>query len=271
MPPLSLLWSCGPFRSAFFPPLHQMPVPCAMLVSHRVHPFPSSLHVHLHWHAMSIHQPSAPIAAPSVTAPSSESGPHVIQCHWSSLPSFPRCWFFVPSSLLRVLTSPTPVWNSVPCPTLFRLRPYPRYNTRGLFVSASVLAGLAIVVLCFPSISSVLSSLWTSVSSMSPMLKNSRGSFLLGGTLIRHLMEPLESDGPPQQSTLTSHTTDCLESDKPLQQSTLASHTADYPVSNGPPQQYTSVSGHCMLNSASGSGLDVFYYDSKFLHYTMDV
>jgi hypothetical protein len=191
MPPLSLLWSRGPFGSTFSPP-HQMPVPCATLVSHRVHPFPSSLHVHLHWHAMSIHQPSTPIVAPSVAAPSSESGPHVIQCRWSSLPSFPRCWFFVPSSLLRVLTSLTPVWNSIPHPIPFGLHPYPRYNTWGLFVSASVLAGLAIVVLCFPSISSMLSSLWTSVSSMSPMLKNSQGSFLLGGHT------DLTSHGTPQ-------------------------------------------------------------------------
>jgi hypothetical protein len=164
-----------------FSPLHQMPVPCATLVSHRVHPFPSSLHIHLYRHAMSIHQPSTPIVAPSVTAPSSKSGPHVIQCCWSSLPSFPRCWFFVPSSLLCVLTSPTPVWNSIPCLIPFRLRPYPCYDTRGLFVCTSILAGLAIVILRFPLISSMLSSLQTSASSMSPMLKNSRGSFLLGG------------------------------------------------------------------------------------------
>jgi hypothetical protein len=59
--------------------------PCATLVCHCVHPFPSSLHIHLHRHAMSIHQPSTPIAAPSVTTPSSKSGPHVIQCRWSSL------------------------------------------------------------------------------------------------------------------------------------------------------------------------------------------
>jgi hypothetical protein len=174
MPPLSLLWSRGPFGSAFFP---STPNACALC------------------HACFSPRSSFPLFPPRSLASACNVNPSAFHPHCGPFGhcSFFRIWSPCHSVLLVLttflshmlvlcpLTSPTPVWNSVPRLILFRLRPYPRYDTRGPFVCASVLAGLAIIILCFPSISSMLSSLWTSASSMSPMLKNSQGSFLLGG------------------------------------------------------------------------------------------
>jgi hypothetical protein len=207
MPPSSLLWSRGPFGSALFP---SAPNACALC------------------HACFSLSSSFPLFPPCSLASACDVNPSAFHPHRG--PFGHRSFFQIWSpchSVSLVLTSPTPVWNSVPCPIPFGLHPYPRYDTRGLFVSASVLAGCAIVILHFPSISSMLSSLRTSVPSMSPMLKNSRGSFLLGGHT------DLTSCGPPRSPTdlrnnpLSCHIPRTTQSPTDLRSNTHLRHLAE--------------------------------------------
>jgi hypothetical protein len=86
------------------------------------------------------------------------------------------------------------------------------------FISASALVVLPIIILCFPSVYSALSSLQTSMSFTSSMWMNSRGSFLLGGHTDTKTAD-LDSNSYDYRgsgSSLTRHLADILRRNSPM-------------------------------------------------------